>query len=104
MGEITKTAIRETAVDFSYPYFMTRVGFFTKKPLPLSKLNAILWPFHEYLWICLSGTIPIFCLVYWFFSKFRFGMGKFQKLTLGESVTHVMEVFIRQSMLLKKLH
>ena len=98
MGEITKTEIRETAVDFSYPYFMTRVGFFTKKPHPRSKIIAILWPFHPYLWICLSVTLPIISLVYWAFAKFRFGRVKSQKLTLGEAVTHIMEIFIRQSM------
>ena len=98
MGEITKTAIRETAVDFSYPYFMTRVGFFTKKPHPVSKLKAILWPFHVYLWICLSVTISIVCIVYWSFAKLRFGRGKIQKLTLLQSVTHVLEIIIRHSM------
>ena len=31
MGDITETALRDSVVDFSYPYFFTRVGFFTRK-------------------------------------------------------------------------
>ena len=96
MGDITKTAIRETAVDFSYPYFLTRVGFFTKKPHPLPKFKAILWPFHVYLWLCIAVTLPIFCLMYWLFANFWSSHDKFHNMSLGEAVEHVMRIFLNQ--------
>ena len=94
MGEITKTQLREMAVDFSYPYFVTRVGFVTKKPFPLPRIEAISWPFRRYLWLCLGMTLPIFCLVYWIFAKFQSGGGN---LALGDRVTHVLKIFLYQS-------
>ena len=95
MGEITRTLIRETAVDFSFPYFITRVGYFTKKPYPLPRILSIVWPFKEFLWLCLVVTLPIFSLIYWLIAKFQPGH---QNLGLQDLVTHVMMIFLYQSM------
>ncbi len=63
MGSITRTAIRSTAVDFSYPYFVTSIGLLSKKPGPLPKYGAVLWPFQTELWMGL-GTDPIWPISY----------------------------------------
>ena len=68
-GAITATRIRATAVDFSYPYYFIRIGFFTRKPWPLPKTFSIFWPFQESVWISLAMTMTLFCFVYWVFSK-----------------------------------
>ena len=96
MGDITRTSIRETAVDFSFPYFVTRVGYFTRKPYPLPRIMSILWPFKEFLWLCLAVTLPIFSVTYWIMSKFQPGH---QNLVLQDLVTHVMMIFLYQSKL-----
>ena len=96
MGDITRTVIRETAVDFSFPYFITRVGYFTKKPYPLPRILSIVWPFKEFLWLCLVVTLPIFSLIYWLIAKFQPGH---QNLGLQDLVTHVMMIFLYQSKL-----
>ena len=94
MGEITKTLIREMAVDFSYPYFVTRVGFFTSKPYPLPRIRAIIWPLETYLWLCLGMTLPIFSLVYWILATFQSGSGN---VPSGQLVSHVVQIFLWQS-------
>ena len=63
------TPLRDTVVDFSYPYFIGRTGFMTKKPSHLPKVMAILWPYDNLVWICLAVTVPTFFLAYWTFSK-----------------------------------
>ena len=60
-GAITATRVRRTAVEFSYPNFFTHIGYYTKKPSPLSKVFAIFWPYDEIIWLILAGTLPGFC-------------------------------------------
>ena len=69
MGHITRTASRETAVDFSYPYFITRMGFYSRKPSPVPRVLAILWPYSTFVWISLAVSVPLFSMVLWIFSK-----------------------------------
>ena len=69
LGMITQTAIRDTAVDFSYPYFFTRVVFLAKKPPPLPKIMALLLPFEERVWICIAVGLAAFNLLNWIVSK-----------------------------------
>ena len=68
MGKITLTTLRDTAVDFSYPYFFDRLGFISKKPSPISKLTAILWPYQDIVWITIVAAVPFFSVIYWMFS------------------------------------
>ena len=70
MGPITQTVVRNTAVDFSYPYLLTKIGFITKKPSALPKVMAILWPYEMKLWIALLVTLPAICMIYYSYSKF----------------------------------
>ena len=69
MGTLTQTSLRNTAVDFSYPYFFTRLGFYTKKPPPIPKLNALFWPYKKEVWLSLAGTLSAFTLVNLILSK-----------------------------------
>ncbi len=76
MGHITRTAIRSSAVDFSYPYFTTKVDMLTIKPVPLPKYLAIIWPYQPFVWASLAATVMFMGPVYWAFSKFgRIGYG-----------------------------
>ena len=99
MGEITRTVIRGTAVDFSFPYFVTRVGYFTKKPYPLPRIQSIVWPFDKYLWLYLMVTLPIFTLTYWIWAKLQ---PRNENVGLQDLVTHVMIIFLKQSMQIKR--
>ena len=94
MGDITRTVIRGTAVDFSFPYFVTRVGYFTKKPYPLPRIESIVWPFDKYLWLCLVVTLPIFTLTYLIWVKLQ---PRSENVGSQDLVTHVMMIFLYQS-------
>ena len=69
MGQISITAIRETAVDFTYPYFMTNIGIVSKKPMPLPKYLAILWPFKPAVWLAMAIALVMSGPTYWMLSK-----------------------------------
>ena len=69
MGVITETALRDSVVDFSYPYFFTRVGFVTKKPSQLPKILALVLPYERRVWICLGVGLAAFNLLNWIVSK-----------------------------------
>lgn len=64
IGHITRTAERDTAVDFTYPYFVTMVGIISKKPKLLPKYMAILWPFHFKVWLCLVLSLMLGLVAY----------------------------------------
>jgi hypothetical protein len=68
-GKITRTAVRSTAVDFSYPYFETPVGIVSRKPLPLPKYMAIMWPFQIELWIAVFFALMLMGPLYWIFLR-----------------------------------
>ena len=65
MGSITLTPLRDTAVDFSYPYFYNHLGFISKKPSTSPKLIAIFWPYQKMVWITIAAMVPFFSLTYW---------------------------------------
>ena len=69
MGAITQTSMREKVVDFSYPYFFTRVGFFTRKPSQIPNYKAIIGPYKIMVWMALSASVPVFTLIYLTYSK-----------------------------------
>ncbi len=85
MGWITRTGVRATAVDFAYPYFVSPVGLISRcfvltphcnrynlclfrKPTPLPKYTAILWPFSSEVWISVGVSLGAFVFIYWAFS------------------------------------
>ena len=92
MGSITRTPIRDSVVDFSHPYFFTRMAFVTKKPYALPKFLAIVWPYGTGVWMSLGITVPLFCFVYWGFSKldkrgtsrYNFGIGQVLQILLKQ--------------------
>ena len=100
-GAITATRIRATAVDFSYPYFFTRIGYYTRKPSPLPKTFAIFWPFQKSVWLSLAVTIPAFCFLYWAFSKVH-KRGFAQKFTLSSAVLQTGQIIIMKGMIQNK--
>ena len=99
-GAITATRVRRTAVEFSYPYFFTHIGYYTKKPSPLSKVFAIFWPFDEIIWLILAGTLPAFCMTYWFASKIH-RKGFSPTLSLGTAAMQTGQIMIMQGTTLK---
>ena len=99
-GAITATRVRRTAVEFSYPYFFTHIGYYTKKPSPLSKVFAIFWPYDEIIWLILAGTLPAFCITYWFASKIH-RKGFSPTLSLGTAAMETGQIMIMQGTTLK---
>ena len=69
MGAITQTKIRETAVDFSYPYFIANIGFITRKPSSVLKFLAIMWPYKNNTWVAFTITLVVFNLATWMVSR-----------------------------------
>ena len=97
MGSITLTPLRDTAVDFSYPYFFTRLGFITKKPGPLPKFTAILGPYQKIVWLTISIAIPSFSLIYWTLSSIREGQRR-KMLKFGAVIEEVSKMLVMQGM------
>ena len=95
MGSITMTALRDTAVDFSYPYFLTRIGFITKKPSQVPNVMAILGPYGSIVWIALAVSVPIFSLVFLSFSKVD-KKGYTSKFNFGMAITQVSKMLVMQ--------
>ena len=91
MGAITQTSLRETAVDFSYPYLTTRIGFVTRKPSPLPKVMAILWPYRINVWAAFAVTLVGFNLVNWIFSRI-YKKGFSPTFNLGKIVLQVSQL------------
>ena len=93
MGVISRNAIRDKAIDFSYHCFISRVGFVTKKPQPLPKIAAVWWPFTEELWISLAMSVVLFSLGFWCFTRLNTtGFGP--DFTLVKSFTQVLKILL----------
>ena len=95
MGIITLTPQRNTAVDFSYPYFFNRLGFISKKPLPLTKLMAIMWPYHKIVWATMAVTLPFFSLIFWSFSMIQ-QEGMTTNIDFGAVLQEVSQMLVMQ--------
>ena len=98
MGMLTQTSLRDMAVDFSYPYFYTRMGFFTKKPPTIPKLNAMFWPFKIEVWICLAVALVAFTIVNLLLTKVykkRFS----PTFNLGSVILQTSKTLVMQGML-----
>ena len=93
MGAISRNAIRDKAIDFTYHCFISRVGFVTKKPQPLPKIGAIWWPFTEELWISLALSVVLFSWGFWLFSKVD-KTGFAPDFTLVKSFTQVLKILL----------
>ena len=91
MGGIARNTARETAVDFSYQSFTTRIGFVTKKPQPLPKFHAVWWPFNNDLWISVFMSLVLFSLGYWCFSKVD-KEGFIQNFNFGKSLAQTLKI------------
>ena len=100
MGAITQTKIRETAVDFSYPYFMTNIGFITRKPSRVPKFLAIMWPYKNNAWVAFTITLVVFNLTTWMVS--RVYKKEFSpNFNLGKMILHVNPTQVRKRELLE---
>ena len=95
MGAITQTPIRERVVDFSYPYFFTSIGIMSKKPSPLSKLMAIVWPYNKNVWLSLIVAIVVFILMHCILSKIEKASSR-PKLSFGKSVQEISQMLLMQ--------
>ena len=93
MGGITRTFLRNTAVAFSYPYFVTTIGFYTKKPPYETKLMALLWPYESRVWIALAVALPAFNFKNYIVSKVY--QKKFcPTFNLGSVILNVCQIII----------
>jgi hypothetical protein len=66
-AEITRTAVRMAAVSFSHPYFAAPIGIISRKPHPLPKFLAIMWPFQYEVWLAVLFALLLMGPVYWIF-------------------------------------
>ena len=97
MGAITQTPLRDMVVDFSYPYFFTSLGVASKKPSPLSKLMAIIWPFSKQLWICLIVATVIVIMIYWTLMKIDKKSCR-KNFSFAKSVQEICQMLLMQGM------
>ena len=97
MGGITRTGIRATAVDFSQPTFVSSMGLVSRKPAPLPKYLAILWPYTFEMWLLIVIAMVVTALVYYVFSKLGRSSGYGINLGLWDSCTQITMVLLLQS-------
>ena len=97
MGAISRTTSRATVVDFSYPYFIARIGFYARKPSPLPKFMAIFWPFGRILWLLLALSVPMFSMLFWTHSKID-KMGFAPSYNFGKAIQQVGQMLVNQGM------
>ena len=95
MSGITLTPMRDTVVDFSYPYYITGMTFFTKKPSPLPKIFAIFWPYEINVWISVVVTLPTFALLYWIITKIS-NTGFRRSMTFGRAASQIGQILVNQ--------
>ena len=93
MGSITRTSLRDTAVDFSYPYFAERIGFYTRKPSPLPKIIAILRPYNINVWTAFAVALAAFNLVYWMFCRI-YNKGFNPSFNLGKIILQICQLTV----------
>ena len=98
MGAITQTPLRDMVVDFSYPYFFTSLGLASKKPSPLSKLMAIVWPYDKHVWISLMVATVIVIMMHWTLIKIDTESISRQNFTFGTSVQQICQMLLMQGM------
>ena len=97
MGYITQTAMRDTAVDFSYPYFVTKVGFVTRKPFPIPNIKAIVDPYGILVWIALAVSVPAFSFLLRILSKIDKD-GFSANFNTGRAFMQVSQMLVMQGM------
>ena len=95
MGAITRTYERDMVVDFSYPYFFTRVGFTTKKPTPIPNIKALFLPYEDIVWIFLASSVPLFAFIVLIFSKVD-KKGSPYNFNIGEALMQVSQMLVMQ--------
>ena len=93
MGAITRTSLRDTAVDFSYPYFTERTGFMTRKPSPLPKVMAILRPYKIKVWTAFAIALVAFNIVYWMVCRI-YNKGFSPSFNLGKIILQVCQLTV----------
>jgi hypothetical protein len=69
IGGLTITEPRARAVDFSYPYFETSVGYFAHVPREMSKAASLLRPYSSGVWIPVIFALIISGPVLWFVAR-----------------------------------
>jgi hypothetical protein len=73
MGGITKIALRETVVDFTYGYFYEALGITSAKPAFLPRYLALphwcMGPFQTDVWLMLGMLVVLFYPIYALFLK-----------------------------------
>ena len=102
MGTLNQTPLRDKAVDFSYPYFFTRLGFYTKKPPPIPKLNALLWPYKKEVWIFLALALSAFNVLNLILSKV-YMRGFSPSFNLGSVILQACKMLAMQGMKLSNV-
>ena len=98
MGAITQTPIRDRVVDFSYPYFFTSIGMMSKKPSPLSKLTAIIWPYNKNVWISLIVASVIVILIHWIILNTDITSAR-PNFSFGKAVQEISQMLLMQGII-----
>ena len=101
MGGIARSTARETAVDFSYQSFTTKIGFVTKKPQLLPKFYAVWWPFNNDLWISVFMSLILFSMGFWCFSKLD-KEGFSQDSNFGKNLAQALRILMMQGKSVKR--
>ena len=95
---MARNVIRDTAVDFSYHSFITRVGFVTKKPRPLPKIGAFWWPFDNDLWVSVGVAVVLFSLGFW--RLYKLNKKAFSRdFNLGKSFAQTLKILLMKDIL-----
>ena len=69
IGGLTITEPRTKAVDFSFPYFETSVGYLAHVPRELTKAAALLRAYNTNVWLPIVAALIVSGPVMWFLAK-----------------------------------
>ncbi|KAK7085911.1 hypothetical protein SK128_018156 [Halocaridina rubra] len=71
--EITITGLRESVIDFTYPYYLESLTLISRAPAERNRAFAVFSPFTFEVWICIVGAVlavgPLLSAETWFMKK-----------------------------------
>jgi ABC-type amino acid transport substrate-binding protein len=96
IGGLTITEPRAKAVDFSYPYFETSVGYLANVPRETSKAMALLGPYHFSVWVPLVVFLIISGPLLWMIAR-KSKISNFKrKLSISRSYSISFQIVMAQ--------
>ena len=96
IGGLTITEPRARAVDFSYPYFETSVGYMVNVPRQMSKAAALIRPYDFTVWTPLILLVIVSGPCMWYISRKSRTNFHGRRLSISRSYRITFQVMLSQ--------